>query len=251
MAETVFFRAIRKRWGTIVLVGLLTGALSFFGLTLLSKSFKATTDFLVVQNSSETQDFYSMLKSSEYLGKVLSESVYSEKFIGAVIETGGVNDGFIPAGGKDRLKAWSKMVSVKSNPDAGILHVIVYGNNERDALRISQAISKVLVERNVLFRSGAENSVEIRTLSGPIVEPNPSLQTLAVAAGSGALFGISLVLLILFWRMGGFEMESNFASNSNIASQHDFTSRGVYASSGGNTPTEHRAERSTLIFDEA
>lgn len=246
MAETTLFGAIRRRWGTMLLVGLFAGASSFFALTLFSKSFKATTDFLVVQNGSETQDFYSMLKSSEYLGKVLSESVYSEKFIGAVIETGGVNDGFIPAGGKDRLKAWSKMVSVKSNPDAGILHVIVYSNNDRDALRISQAIGKVLVERNALFRSGAENSVEIRTLSGPIVESNPGVETMAVATGAGVLFGISFMLLVLFWKTGGFDVEPENLRDSNVVLHHDFASRGVYA-----TPAENRSEGNTLVFDEA
>lgn len=187
---------VYKKWGSILLSGLLVGSLAFFSLVFFSKHFKVTTDFLVVQTGTgQSQDFYSMLKSSEYLGKVLSESVQSEKFIGAVVETGGVDGNFLPGNPKDRLDTWEKMVKVTNNPDVGTLHIEVYDNNDRDALHIAQAVGQVLTERNALFRSGDEKSVEIRTLSGPIVEKNPDIQRMFLSAGAGFFFGISLFLL--------------------------------------------------------
>ena len=187
---------VRKKWGSLFLSGLLVGSLAFFSLVFFSKHFKVTTDFLVVQTGAgQSQDFYSMLKSSEYLGKVLSESVQSEKFIGAVVETGGVDGNFLPGNPKDRLDAWEKMVKVTNNPDVGILHIEVYGNNDREALRVAQAVGQVLTEKNALFRSGDEKSVEIRTLSGPIVEKNPDMERMILSASAGLLFGISTFLL--------------------------------------------------------
>ncbi len=191
MAYESLLSIVRKKWGSIFLSGLLVGSLAFFSLVFFSKHFKVTTDFLVVQTGAgQSQDFYSMLKSSEYLGKVLSESVQSEKFIGAVVETGGVDSNFLPGNPKDRLDAWEKMVKVTNNPDVGTLHIEVYDNNDRNALHIAQAVGQVLTERNSLFRSGDEKSVEIRTLSGPIVEKNPDMKTLPLAFLCGLVFGV-------------------------------------------------------------
>lgn len=183
------------------MAGLLAGSLAFFSMVFFSKHFKVTTDFLVVQTgASQSQDFYAMLKSSEYLGKVLSESVQSEKFIGAVVETGGVDGNFLPSNPKDRLEAWEKMVKVTNNPDVGTLHIEVYGNDDRASLRVAQAVGQVLTEKNMLFRSGDEKSVEIRTLSGPIVEKNPNMERMILASSAGVIFGISIFLFFALLR---------------------------------------------------
>lgn len=192
----------KRRWGSLLLSGLFVGSVAFFSLVFFSKHFKVMTDFLVVQTgTSQSQDFYSMLKSSEYLGKVLSQSIGSEKFIGAVVETGGVDRNFLPGNPKDRLENWSKMVMVSNNPDVGSLHVEVYGDNDREALRVAQAVGQVLTEKNSLFRSGDEKSVEIRTLSGPIVEKNPDMEHMILAAIAGGVFGISMYLLAILFRI--------------------------------------------------
>ncbi len=198
MSHESFFLILKRKWGSLFLSALLAGSLAFFSLVFFSKHFKATTDFLVVQTgTSQSQDFYSMLKSSEYLGKVLSQSVGSEKFIGAVVETGGVDGNFLPNNPKDRLEKWEKMVKVENNPDVGSLHIEVFGDNDRDTLRVAQAVGQVLTEKNVLFRSGEEKSVEIRTLSGPIIEKNPSIERIVLATGAGAFFGFSLFMLFV------------------------------------------------------
>ncbi len=199
MEYASFFSLVKRKWISMLLAGFLAGSVSFFAFIFFSKPFKVTTDFLVVQTGAgQSQDFYSMLKSSEYLGKVLSQSIGSEKFIGAVVETGGVDGNFLPQNPKDRLESWEKMVKVSSNPDVGSLHIAVYGKSDRDALRVSQAVGKVLIEKNALFRSGDEKSIEIRTLSGPIVEKNPEIQYLVLISISGFIFGASLFILFVF-----------------------------------------------------
>ncbi len=201
MTVPSFLALLGQKWKNVVLTGLIFGSFAFFALVVFSKSFLITTDFLVVQTGSEQQDFYSMLKSSEYLGKVFAESVSSEKFIGAVVETGLVNPSFLPLDPKNRLKEWEKTVIVSSNPDVGALHVAVYGDNDRETLHIAQAVGKVLTEKNTLFRSGSEGSVEVRTLSGPITERNPSIARMILISLAGCAFGVSLSLFVLAFRL--------------------------------------------------
>jgi len=161
--------------GTLILWGLLFGALGFFGLLMMEKPFQTKMDFLVVQASAGNQDFYTQFKSSEYLGKILSEAVYSERFINALVETGKVNKEFLPFDKGQRLATWSKMVTVNKNLELGILSVTVKGDRDRDVARIMDGVAQVLTEKNALFRGGDEKSVEIRVLSGPILSENPDM----------------------------------------------------------------------------
>lgn len=188
---------LRATWKRILLFGAVGAAASFFVCIVASDRFQVGSDYLIVQNQSgATQDAYAQFKSLDYLGKVLTESVYSERFIGAVVETGKVDSGFLPTDSYHRLKEWKRLVSVSRNSDAGILHVTVSTDDQKFALRVSQAVNQVLVERNSLFRAGDDKSVEVRVLSGPVVEDNPSIGEIALASVGGF---VAVALGILLW----------------------------------------------------
>lgn len=207
MENTTFFTLARNKAWTIVLVSFFSAAISFAALVVLSRNFRTGTDFLIIQNQADSQDFYSMLKSTEYLGSVLSESMYSDRFVDAVVETNRVNADFLTTSynisaqdKQGRLDAWAKMVSVKKNTTAGILHVDVLDDDKRVTLAVSSAIADVLTQKNVLFRGGDEKSVEIRVLSGPIVENNPSVKRLLLTSVAGFFAGLSLMLMWIFMK---------------------------------------------------
>ena len=186
---TNFLALLWEKKGSIFLFGIFVAATVFFVETALSPRFAVRTDFMVVQ-SSGSQDFYTLFKSSEYLGRVLSESIYSERFINAVVETGKVGtQGFLPTDKRARLDAWRSMVSVEKNIEYGMLSVSVKADTEREASKVMEAISDVLINRNKEFRSGDENAVEIRILSGPIADRNPTPKELATLSILGFLAG--------------------------------------------------------------
>lgn len=188
---------LRHKLGILFLGGVLCAAVAFASTMVLSTRFQSSMDFLVVQSNAQGQDFYSLFKSSEYLSKVLSEAIYSERFIDAVMETGKINGQFLPANKKDRLDAWREMVTVQKNLELGVLSVTVKHDNDRDAARVMSSISEVLIEKNSLFRSGDEKSVEIRVLSGPILETTPTLKKILLVLGGGFLSGILLASVIV------------------------------------------------------
>lgn len=189
---------VREHLGSLFLIGLFAGAASFFVLTLTENRFETSVDFLVVQGNAASQDFYTISRSSEYLGKVLSEAIYSERFITAVIETGKVNPEFLPFDKRDRLVTWRHMVTVGKNIELGLLRVSVKSDSEREAVRVMEAVSAVLIEKNALFRGGDEKGVDVRVLSGPITERNPSPKEIIAVVVGGFAFSILLALLFLF-----------------------------------------------------
>jgi uncharacterized protein involved in exopolysaccharide biosynthesis len=186
---------IKRKLGAIMLTGILIAALSFLFLVVSQKNFKVGTDFLIVQNQSGAQDFYSLSKSAEYIGRILSEAVYSDTFIDEVVKTEKVNSEFLPFNKKDRLDQWKKMVKVNNDPQLGILKVETFGNNQKETLAISEAISQVLTTKNNLFRGDGQN-IDVRILSGPILEKNPSFSDIALVMIGGFIAGI---LLSIFW----------------------------------------------------
>lgn len=190
MGNQYLFSTLRSKIGTLLLWGVLFGALGFFGLMVAEKPFQTKMDFLVVQTNAGNQDFYTQFKSSEYLGNVLGEAIFSERFVNAVVETGKVNAEFLPFNKKDKLKAWKEMVAVQKNMELGIISVTVSGKSEREISRTMDAIALVLAERNSLFRGGDEKSVEIRVLSGPILEQNPTATKIAKVVMAAFLAGV-------------------------------------------------------------
>ncbi|MCI0559713.1 MAG: hypothetical protein MN733_14585 [Nitrososphaera sp.] len=225
MPMQAIFSVIKRNGISILLAGLLVSALSFAALVFTSKNFKVSLDFLVVQTLA-SQDFYAQFKSAEYIGKVLSESVYSERFVDALIATGKVDVNSLPSDKKERLKQWSETVKVQRNLDVGMLGVTVLANDQKQGLRIAEALTQVLTEQNGLFRGGDEKSVEVRVLSGPILERNPSVKELILATMGGLVLGIVLMLLWVVLRVEGVMLQSQrsreeFASSSVVENEFD------------------------------
>lgn len=212
MQSTTFLGEVRNKIGFIILVSLFIAALSFLFLIFSEKAYKVRTDFLVTQNNATSQDFYALSRSSEFIGKVLSEAVYSERFIDAVVETGKVSASSMSSDKKVKLEDWAKEVQVNKKLDLGMIQIEVYNNDQREAVRVSQAIGEVLTQRNNLFRGGDEKSVDVRILTGPIVERNPSIVQLVVVVIGGFLFGTLLSLTWIFIRTEVFPKKEEFYS---------------------------------------
>jgi len=190
---------IRQKIGTLIMWGILIAALSFLFLVVTQKNFKVNSDFLVVQDQTSGQDYYSLSKSAEYLGKVLSEAVYSDLFIEEVIKTEKVNSEILPFDKKKRLKEWSKIVKVERNLEFGIIGISVFGNDSGETIHIAEGINEVLTKKNYLFR-GYGQDIDIRILSGPITEKNPSFSNIILAMIGGFLIGFLASLAWLFYQ---------------------------------------------------
>ncbi len=181
----------------IIFAGLVLGALSFLILVLSQKSYSATADLLVVQNQQGFSDYYALSKSSDYLSGILMESVYSEKFLEEIGKANLVSTNFLPADKVDRLKEWQKTVKLKKNSSVGIITVQVFANSPKLAGEISSAVIDVLTNKYSLFLGQGQN-VEIRVLSGPIVEKNPTLGQIFLVSFSGFVVGFILAFMLVY-----------------------------------------------------
>lgn len=183
----------------LLLAGLLLGALSFVFLVVTQEKFKVSTDLLVVQNQQGFSDYYALSKSADYLTNVLAESVYSEKFLEEVNNAKIISAVFLPNDKLERLRQWEKIVKISRNPNLGMVHLDVFGNDKNQAMEISNAIVVVMTTKNYSFL-GKGQDIDVRVMSGPIWEKNPSLANIFLAVMGGVVAGMMLGFMYLYYR---------------------------------------------------
>jgi capsular polysaccharide biosynthesis protein len=189
----------KKHLKTAILAGLLLGAVSFIFLIVSQKSFKASTDILVVQNQEGTVDYYAMSRSADYLTNILSQAVYSEKFLDETITTGKISANIFSSDPLEKRKAWQEIISIQKSATTGILSVQVFSDTARSAKDISDGVLEVLINKNAMFL-GTNQNLKIQILSGPIVEKNPSIAQLILASLGGFLIGMILAFIFGIYR---------------------------------------------------
>lgn len=190
---------LRRKWRDIAVAAFMLGTLTFFLAIVTTERYDVRTDYLIVQNGINERDLYSLSKSAEYAGNVLSDAIFSQLFIDEAARTGHFHAALLPQEPRERIAAWGRMVSVRKNFQSNILTVRVLDDDPALALGIANAVSQVLTEKNSLFRTGTPDSITLKVISGPITEKNPSVSMLAMVtilgAAIGAAFGIGLSLI--------------------------------------------------------
>lgn len=204
----------KKRLSTMLVVGFLLGAVSFFGLIITQEPYRASSDLLVVQNQNGFSDYYALSKSADYLAGVLVESIYSEKFLEEMSNTKTISMDFLPQDKVSRLKEWNKIVKINKNSNVGILNIEVFGGSQKQVMEISNAVLTVLTTKSFLFL-GQGQDIDMRILSGPLFEKNPSVTNLVLAGVGGFAVGILLMLLWTFLQVE-FGVYRNIRSVNNL-----------------------------------
>jgi len=196
----------KKNLKTAILFGLLIGAVSFLVLVTTQKNFRSSTDILMSQSQPGTTDYYALSQSANYLTNILSQSIYSEKFLEEVGATGKVSMDFLQGDNAERLKTWKRVVRVKNNSSVGIMTIQIFGDTQFQTAKLSEAVLDVVVNRNSFFL-GQDQNVNVRVLSGPIVERNPSLSQILMSAIGGFAVGALFFLLFVIYRAEFFQKE--------------------------------------------
>lgn len=187
--------------GDVLFAGLIGATVVFLALVFGSQAYTVQTDYLVIQKGAESQDFYTLSKSVEYSGNVLKEAVASDLFLSEVMNTNYFNRSVFSGDELDRLKKWRKVVRVSQRTNAGILEVTVRYSSRDDAMGIARAVSEVLINKNSLFRSGDADSISIKSISGPIVEQNPTISKLFSGIFSGFILGVAVLVAYILSRI--------------------------------------------------
>lgn len=190
---------VRKYTSLALLVGVLCAVAAFVVIMMSAPRTLARMDFLIVQNT-QTTDFYALFKSSEFLSEMLVDAVHTEAFIERVQQTPAGQVLTLPTDAQKQLEAWGKMVEVSQRHKLGRLEVVVYGNDAQRTRMIANGVADVLIQQNLAFRGGKAEDMEVRMLTGPVMEENPSMRSLVALCGLSFVFGLALVFVPAYVR---------------------------------------------------
>jgi capsular polysaccharide biosynthesis protein len=190
---------IKQKKGLIIISGLLLAAVSFWGVMLFSPRYQSNFDVLIVQNQQEFVDSYTLAKSTEHFSKLLSEGIYTETFLGKVIENYPALGKTLPIDREDRMEKWGKMVRTSLNVELGIIHIKVLAGSRADAEAVSKTVAGVLASNSNLFIS-ENQKIEARMINAPIVKMNPGAGVLAAITAVSFFIGALLAYAASFYK---------------------------------------------------
>jgi len=199
MEINTFFKLIRHRqktiWSFVVIILIISLIITFTQ----PLKFTSKSRLLVAQNTMGV-DPYAVSRSSEYLGSLFSQVVYSGSFFNLVANSEfNIDKSYFNGNSSKQMKKWNKTVSAKSLGDTGIISISVYHTDPNQAKQITLAINDVLIKKNSNYQ-GLGNLVKVNVIDQPIVseypnKPNAILNTaLALIAG----FVFSLIYIYYF-----------------------------------------------------
>lgn len=171
---------------TGVVVAILTVGVSL----VMPLRYSATGSVLIQPRQGFGIDLYTVLKSAERTGEDIARVIETSTFLEAVLasEPAIANDQF-PAGERDRRRHWKKVIEPQVHPGSGVLNVVAYDEDPRQARIIAQAVITTLVQ------TGSEyvgEGTKFKVVDTPIVSRFPVKPNVFVNAIVGFLFGVIL-----------------------------------------------------------
>lgn len=197
MESLEFSKVLKRKAGTIFTIVFVSVVLTIGASLLFPLKYGANSRLLVVPETSGS-DPYTISRSNEYFGNLLSQVVYSSSFYSLVLESSyDIDRSYFSGNNSDQIKIWRKTVSTSTISDTGIIEINIYHPRPEQARQIALAVNDVLMNKNAMY-SG--QGVKINMIDQPLVSSypvKPNLPKNAAAAFAGSLM-LSLFYIYLW-----------------------------------------------------
>jgi len=210
-----FFIALKSKWELAVIITMLTATFGLYINFFLPHYYQAQSQFLIIQKQSPTIDTYTAIKGSEQLAYTFKQIVLSPAFLERILMSKfNIEITYFGRDPKKIIKKWQKTTMVETVPNTGILRINVFHPDQKEAQKISQAISYTITnERN--FFLGDDQKINVLILGKTIVS-NKTVKPNAIA---NTFFGlvtglfISASLIFLFPDKNFYNIQKRKSSN--------------------------------------
>lgn len=196
MDSKEFLQLAKKRYATVITFILVFIIISLIG-TLVQPLKYRTTSRLLISQPDTTADAYSIARSNQYIGGLISEVIYSGAFLEALNSSDAVFDrNYFSGTYKQNLKKWKKTVFARSGGDSGVIEIEIYHPNPNEARQIALAVNNNIITGQGPYQFTGKQT-KITTIDQPItssfpVNPNIPLNV-AASLFFGTLFGFSYI----------------------------------------------------------
>ncbi|MDA3839533.1 MAG: Wzz/FepE/Etk N-terminal domain-containing protein [Patescibacteria group bacterium] len=195
-----FVKLIRNKKKTIFSIVFTVLVLVLLVNFVLPKKYGSEMQVLIIQKNLNNTDPYLVSKSSEHLGNVLGQVIYSGSFYKKVINSGfGVSETYFGKTSKDQLKKWSSTINVRNVEDTGILYISATHSDREQAELIVESIGYNLKTFHMEYHGSGEN-VEVKVINEPVTSNFPVKPNMIINVIAGLVFSLlfSFIYIYLF-----------------------------------------------------
>ena len=189
-----FVKLLGRKKQTIITIVLVATMMTVL-LSLLSPLKYEVKSRLLVSQDSGSSDVYALSRSNEYLGKLLSEIVYSGSFYDRVLNSNySIDKNYFSGDYSKQMKRWEKTISSKTKQDTGIIEISIYHPNVSEAKKIALAVNNIIINNNKDYHGGA--SAKINIIDQPLASDYPTKPNILFNAT--AAFGLAFLFSLFF-----------------------------------------------------
>lgn len=191
---------IKRKWQTVVVFVLVFTTLAFVFSVVQPQKYRSEQRFLAVSRFAEDVDPYAATRSTEHLTNLLSEVMYSQRFMDEVLSAGfALDEDIFPELPKKRKKAWQKTLGTRVLGDTGIIDVAIFHKDRFVAEQLALAVGYVLRTKHSDYHSRG-NAVTIQIIDQPLTSLRPVQPNIPLNTAAGLALGIvaSLAFIYLF-----------------------------------------------------
>ena len=189
MSQPNYASDLLNGWQSIIMFGLLGLVLALIISFVQPLQYSSTVRLLILQDVGSSVDAYTASRAEERIADNLSTIIYTSTFFDQVLDAGfNIDESQFPEDDSKRRKTWSKMVKTTVERGSGLLSLIVYNKDVREAEQIVRAISQVLTDRVTEYTSGG--SVSVQLVDEPLNSRWPVKPNIIANILSGFILGI-------------------------------------------------------------
>lgn len=190
-----YIKLIGKKKGSIFSLIFVITILTLAVLLISPLKYEAKSRLLVVQ-STNGNDPYTISRSNEYLGNLFSQVAYSGSFYNLVLDSSyDIDKNYFSGNYSEQIKKWHNTVNTKTLADTGIITINVYHTNPYQAQQIALAVNDVMMNKNSNYQGGAQG-IKVNIIDQPLVSSYPVKPNIVQNTGL-ALF-IALILSLVY-----------------------------------------------------
>ncbi len=171
-------------WG--ILLALITGVVSMVW----PKQYSASSQILIISRDRTGIDPYTQAKSAERIGDNLAQVIKTTDFYQKVFES--ANAGFDRTrwqslDDRRQRKQWQKDVKASMVYNSGLMNIVTYSTDPKDAVALSQAVVDTVVTRGWEYVGG---DVALKIVNTPLASRFPVRPNIVLNVGLSFVLGI-------------------------------------------------------------
>ncbi len=197
MSQPSYGVVLANRWKSLAAFTLLGLVLSLLVSFIQPLKYSSTVRLLVRQDIGSS-DAYTASRSEERIAENLTNILYTTTFFDDVLNAGfTIDERTFPAEDYKRRKEWGRTVSATVARGSGLMTVVAYHPDVKQAEQIARAVAFVFTQKAKDYTSAA--GVDVRLIDAPLnsnwpVKPNLLANGLSGLV-LGGLFGVAYLLL--------------------------------------------------------